>query len=199
MKRVLLLVALCHVSITFDQSPPLKGLYGLQDTMYLSYHWVPDKIRFDRVTPNLSIPRKAAQPMADASHGPRECAPATMNTKLFAVLDFQCCPAVDAVLLRAEIPPGPEVPSTKAIQLASPKTKAAHWSDESALHLAVRSIGTEQLELRRNLGPLLRLNCEVGETQIVGTGYNLGFGGAPFLEETLQSSPKIKNQNQSKV
>lgn len=65
-------------------------------------------------------------------------------------------------------------------------------NDKEELDFAVRSNVIEQVNLLRNLEPLLSCRFESGDVLIVGAVYNLHPGKVEFIEETIKSLPKFK-------
>ena len=156
---------------------------------------VPNEIIFDQGVGDLFITRTAGQVMAEASFGTIEYAAAALNTKLIVVLGHQSCGAVDAAMKLPENPPGHIVTLINAIKPASVKAKQSTNSDETKLELAVRENVLVQVEMLRNLEPLLSRKFDSGELLIVGAVYNMQSGKVEFIEETITSLPKFRNSN----
>lgn len=164
---------------------PFATIIGCADSR------VPNEIIFDQGVGDLFITRTAGQVMAEASYGTIEYATAALNTKLIVVLGHQSCGAVDAAMKLPENPPGHVVTLINAIKPAALKAKAANLSASEELDLAVRSNVLEQVNLLRNLEPLLSRKFASGETLIVGAVYNMQSGKVEFLEETIRSLPRF--------
>jgi len=165
---------------------PFATIIGCSDSR------VPNEIIFDQGVGDLFITRTAGQVMAEASYGTIEYAQAVLNTKLIVVLGHQSCGAVDAAMKLPENPPGHVVTLINAIKPATLKAKQANLSDEEELDLAVSANVIEQVNLLRNLEPILSRKFESGEIVIVGAVYNIESGKVEFLEETITSLPKFK-------
>jgi carbonic anhydrase len=117
-----------------------------------------------------------------------------LNTKLIVVLGHQSCGAVDAAMQLPENPPGHVVTLINAIKPATLKAKQANLSNEAELDLAVSANVIEQVNLLRNLEPILSRKFESGEIVIVGAVYNIESGKVEFLEETITSLPKFRSE-----
>ncbi|PRP68390.1 carbonate dehydratase [Nonlabens agnitus] len=166
---------------------PFATIIGCADSR------VPNEIIFDQGVGDLFITRTAGQVMAEASYGTIEYASVALNTKLIVVLGHQSCGAVDAAMKLPENPPGHVVTLINAIKPATIKAKQANLSDSEELDLAVTANVVEQVNLLRNLEPLLSRRFESGELLIVGAVYNIESGKVEFIEETITSLPKFKN------
>lgn len=166
---------------------PFATIIGCSDSR------VPNEIIFDQGVGDLFITRTAGQVMAEASYGTIEYAQAVLKTKLIVVLGHQSCGAVDAAMKLPENPPGHVVTLINAIKPATIKAKEANLSDEEELGLAVHANVVEQVNLLRNLEPLLSRKFESGELVIVGGVYNIESGKVEFIEETITSLPKFKD------
>lgn len=165
---------------------PFANIIGCSDSR------VPNEIIFDQGVGDLFITRTAGQVMAEASYGTIEYAQAVLKTNLIVVLGHQSCGAVDAAMKLPENPPGHVVTLINAIKPATIKAKQANLSDEEELDLAVSANVIEQVNLLRNLEPLLSRKFESGELVIVGAVYNIESGKVEFLEETITSLPKFR-------
>ncbi len=164
---------------------PFATIIGCADSR------VPNEIIFDQGVGDLFITRTAGQVMAEASYGTIEYATVALNTKLIVVLGHESCGAVDAAMKLPENPPGHVVTLINAIKPAALRAKAANLDTKQELDLAVRSNVLEQVNLLRNLEPILSRKFQAEETLIVGAVYNLNSGKVDFLEETITSLPKF--------
>jgi carbonic anhydrase len=167
---------------------PFATIIGCSDSR------VPNEIIFDQGVGDLFITRTAGQVMAEASYGTIEYASVFLNTKLIVVLGHQSCGAVDAAMKLPENPPGHVVTLINAIKPATLKAKQANLSNEAELDLAVSANVIEQVNLLRNLEPILSRKFESGEIVIVGAVYNIESGKVEFLEETITSLPKFRSE-----
>ncbi|MBP2831929.1 carbonic anhydrase [Aquimarina sp. U1-2] len=165
---------------------PFATIIGCADSR------VPNEIIFDQGVGDLFITRTAGQVMAEASYGTIEYATVALNTKLIVVLGHESCGAVDAAMKLPENPPGHVVSLINAIKPSAIKAKEANLDDTQELDLAVRSNVVEQVNLLRNLEPILSRKFDKGEVLIVGAIYNLSSGKVEFIEETITSLPKFK-------
>ena len=157
---------------------------------------VPNEIIFDQGVGALFITRTAGQVMAEASYGTIEYATQVLNTRLIVVLGHQSCGAVDAAMKLPENPPGHVVTLINAIKPASVYAKKqgiANKDDE--LHAAIEQNVREQVNLLRNLEPVLSRRFERGEILIVGAVYNMQSGEVHLLEDTVDSLPKFAQTN----
>ncbi|WP_297337597.1 carbonic anhydrase [Algoriphagus sp.] len=166
---------------------PFATIIGCADSR------VPNEIIFDQGVGDLFITRTAGQVMAEASYGTIEYATVVLQTKLIVVLGHQSCGAVDAAMKLPENPPGHVVTLINAIKPASLRAKSANLSPDDALDFAVRENVIEQVNMLRNLEPVLSRKSENGEVLIVGAVYDLASGYVNFIEETITSLPKFSN------
>ncbi|WP_235298711.1 carbonic anhydrase [Portibacter marinus] len=166
---------------------PFATIIGCADSR------VPNEIIFDQGVGDLFITRTAGQVMAEASYGTIEYATEVLNTHLIVVLGHESCGAVQAAMKLPENPPGHVVTLINSIKPASLKAKSANLPEDESLNLAVKENVLEQVELLRELEPVLSRGFESGRILIVGAVYNLHTGKVEFLEETITSLPKFKN------
>ncbi|MDC7996550.1 carbonic anhydrase [Gilvibacter sediminis] len=166
---------------------PFATIIGCADSR------VPNEIIFDQGVGDLFITRTAGQVMAEASYGTIEYATAVLNTRLIVVLGHESCGAVSAAMKLPENPPGHVVTLINAIKPAALFAKAANLEEKEELDLAVRANVIEQVNLLRNLEPLLSRKSASGEVLIVGAVYNLRTGKVEFIDETIKSLPKFAN------
>lgn len=166
---------------------PFATIIGCADSR------VPNEIIFDQGVGDLFITRTAGQVMAEASYGTIEYSVAVLNTKLIVVLGHESCGAVQAAMKLPANPPGHVVTLINAIKPASLKAKAANLPVKEELDLAVKLNVLEQVNLLRNLEPILSKKFEAQEIIIVGAVYNLHTGKVEFLDETITSLPKYKS------
>ena len=164
---------------------PFATIIGCADSR------VPNEIIFDQGVGDLFITRTAGQVMAEASYGTIEYATEVLNTRLIVVLGHESCGAVQAAMKLPKDPPGHVVTLINAIKPASLIAKNAKLPEHETLNLAIRQNVIEQVELLRNLEPVLSRKFEGGEILIVGAVYNLRTGGVDFIEETITSLPKF--------
>ena len=170
---------------------PFATIIGCADSR------VPNEIIFDQGVGDLFITRTAGQVMAEASYGTIEYSTEVLNTKLIVVLGHESCGAVQAAMKLPENPPGHVVTLINAIKPASLAAKKSGLSDDKMLDMAIRANVLEQVDLLRNLEPVLSRRFEKGKVLIVGAVYNLSTGEVEFLEETVRSLPKF-SQDQAK-
>jgi carbonic anhydrase len=90
-----------------------------------------------------------------------------------------------------ENPPGHVVTLINAIKPASLIAKRANLPPSETLDLAVRQNVIGQVQLLRNLEPVLSRRFASGDLLIVGAVYNLHTGEVEFIEETITSLPKF--------
>ncbi len=155
---------------------------------------VPNEIIFDQGVGDLFITRTAGQVMAEASYGTIEYAVDVLNTRLIVVLGHQSCGAVDAAMKLPANPPGHVVTLINAIKPASMVAKQANLSADKSLDLAIRQNVLEQVNLLRDLEPVLSRKFGAGEVLIVGAVYNLETGYVEFVEETITSLPAFQEK-----
>lgn len=153
---------------------------------------VPNEIIFDQGVGDLFITRTAGQVMAQASFGTIEYAVEVLGTKLIVVLGHESCGAVDAAMKLPANPPGHVVTLINAIKPASLRAKQANLAAEEALNYAIRENVIEQVQLLRDLEPVLSRKVASGEVVIVGAVYDLQTGYVSFIEETIANLPKFK-------
>jgi carbonic anhydrase len=164
---------------------PFATIIGCADSR------VPNEIIFDQGVGDLFITRTAGQVMAEASYGTIEYSTEVLNTKLIVVLGHESCGAVDAAMKLPENPPGHVVTLINAIKPASMIAKSANLGDDETLDLAIRQNVIEQVNLLRNLEPVLSRRFEKGEILIVGAVYDISSGKVEFIEETISSLPRF--------
>ena len=169
---------------------PFATIIGCADSR------VPNEIIFDQGVGDLFITRTAGQVMAEASYGTIEYATQVLQTRLIVVLGHQSCGAVDAAMKLPENPPGHVVTLINAIKPASlyAKKHAHDHSDSDKLEVAVRRNVVEQVNLLRNLEPVLSRRFEKGEVLIVGAYYNMQTGSVELIEETVTSLPRFSSK-----
>lgn len=155
---------------------------------------VPNEIIFDQGVGDLFITRTAGQVMAEASFGTIEYAVEVLNTKLIVVLGHQSCGAVDAAMKLPPNPPGHVITLINAIKPASLQAKKANLSPEESLDFAIKQNVREQVNLLRELEPVLSQRYKKGEIIIVGAVYNLNSGTVEFIEDTITSLPKFQKK-----
>lgn len=164
---------------------PFATIIGCADSR------VPNEIIFDQGVGDLFITRTAGQVMAEASYGTIEYATEVLNTRLIVVLGHESCGAVQAAMKLPENPPGHVVTLINAIKPASLVAKNAKLEPGETLDLAIRQNVIEQVELLRNLEPVLSRRFSNGNVLIVGAVYNLHTGKVDFIEETITSLPRF--------
>jgi carbonic anhydrase len=164
---------------------PFATIIGCADSR------VPNEIIFDQGVGDLFITRTAGQVMAEASYGTIEYASEVLNTKLIVVLGHQSCGAVQAAMKLPENPPGHVVTLINAIKPASVAAKNSGLPENEKLDMAITQNVLEQVDLLRNLEPVLSRRFESGKVLIVGAVYNMQSGEVVFLEETVTSLPKF--------
>lgn len=170
---------------------PFATIIGCADSR------VPNEIIFDQGVGDLFITRTAGQVMAEASYGTIEYATVFLNTKLIVVLGHESCGAVTAAMKLPENPPGHVVSLINSIKPASVRAKEQKLKGEDELNFAIEANVIEQVNLLRNLEPVLSRQFERGEIVIVGAVYNLHSGKVEFIEETITSLPKFKKMQKS--
>ena len=164
---------------------PFATIVGCSDSR------VPNEIIFDQGVGDLFITRTAGQVMAQASYGTIEFGVEVLKSRLIVVLGHQSCGAVGAAMQLPANPPGHIVTLINAIKPASLRAKAMGLPETETLDLAIKENVIEQVNLLRNLEPILSRRAESGEIIIVGAVYNLETGTVEFIEETITSLPKF--------
>lgn len=170
---------------TQNGQTPFATIIGCADSR------VPNEIIFDQGVGDLFITRTAGQVMAEASFGTIEYAIEVLKTKLIVVLGHESCGAVDAAMKLPANPPGHVVTLINAIKPASLRAKAKNLEGKEALSFAVRENVIEQVNMLRNLEPVLSRKAESEEIIIVGAVYDLESGYVNFIEETILSLPRF--------
>lgn len=170
---------------TQNGQTPFATIIGCADSR------VPNEIIFDQGVGDLFITRTAGQVMAEASFGTIEYATEVLKTKLIVVLGHESCGAVDAAMKLPANPPGHVVTLINAIKPASLRAKAKNLAGKEALSFAVRENVIEQVNMLRNLEPVLSRKAESGEIIIVGAVYDLESGYVNFIEETILTLPRF--------
>ncbi len=171
---------------------PFATIVGCADSR------VPNEIIFDQGVGDLFITRTAGQVMAEASYGTIEYSVEVLNTKLIVVLGHQSCGAVQAAMKLPEHPPGHVVTLINAIKPASVAAKNSGLPENEKLDMAITQNVLEQVDLLRNLEPVLSRRFESGKVLIVGAVYNMQSGEVVFLEETVTSLPKFAQPSAKK-
>ncbi len=171
---------------------PFATIIGCADSR------VPNEIIFDQGVGDLFITRTAGQVMAEASYGTIEYSVEVLNTKLIVVLGHQSCGAVQAAMKLPENPPGHVVTLINAIKPASVAAKNSGLPENEKLDMAITQNVLEQVDLLRNLEPVLSRRFESGKVLIVGAVYNMQSGEVVFLEETVTSLPKFAQPSAKK-
>ena len=174
---------------TQNGQAPFATIIGCADSR------VPNEIIFDQGVGDLFITRTAGQVMAEASFGTIEYASEVLKTKLIVVLGHESCGAVDAAMKLPANPPGHVVSLINAIKPASLRAKARNLEGSEALSFAVKENVIEQVNMLRNLEPVLSRKSESGELLIVGAVYDLESGYVKFIEETILSLPRFANKS----
>lgn len=164
---------------------PFATIVGCADSR------VPNEIIFDQGVGDLFITRTAGQVMAEASFGTIEYATVVLKNKLIVVLGHESCGAVDAAMKLPKNPPGHVVTLINAIKPAALLAKKQTSDPNKALEIAVRENVLQQVNMLRNLEPVLSNQFADGEIIIVGAVYDLDSGQVIFLEETITSLPKF--------
>ena len=148
---------------------------------------VPNEMVFDQGFGDLFIIRTAGQVSAEASFGSVEFAVLKLKSKLIVVLGHTECGAVAAAVDRPENPPGHIVALINAIKPAV--AKSSHMMGDP-VNNAVRQNVLEQVNVLRELEPVLSRKFFNGEILIVGAVYDIHTGKVEFLPETLLNLPK---------
>lgn len=167
---------------------PFATIIGCSDSR------VPNEIIFDQGVGDLFVTRTAGQVMAEASYGTIEYSTQVLDTKLIVVLGHEKCGAVDAAMKLPENPPAHVATLINAIK---PAAKVAHeLADDpnNTLDIAIRQNVLRQVDLLRELEPILSDRYHQGEVLIVGAIYDLDTGNVVFLEETITSLPKFNDK-----
>ncbi len=167
---------------------PFATIIGCADSR------VPNEMIFDQGVGDLFITRTAGQVMAEASYGTIEYATVALDTKLIVVLGHESCGAVTAAMKLPENPPGHVVTLINSIKPASVKAMKEGTTEKEQLDITVRANVIEQVNLLRNLEPVLSRKFEKGETLIIGAVYKLSTGQVEFIEETIFSLPKFADE-----
>ncbi len=162
---------------------PFATIVGCSDSR------VPNEIIFDQGVGDLFITRTAGQVMAEASYGTIEYATEVLKTRLIVVLGHESCGAVTAAMKRPENPPGHVVTLINAIKPAAVAADAMTSTDEEKLDFAIHQNVVNQVNLLRDLEPVLSRGFERSDYVIVGAVYNLHSGKVEFIEETIRSLP----------
>jgi carbonic anhydrase len=165
---------------------PFATIVGCSDSR------VPNEIIFDQGVGDLFITRTAGQVMAQASYGTIEFGVEVLKSNLIVVLGHQSCGAVNAAMALPPNPPGHVVTLINAIKPAALRAKAQGLPEKQTLDLAIKENVLEQVNLLRNLEPVLSRRVDEGIVIIVGAVYNLENGTVEFIEETITSLPKFK-------
>lgn len=151
---------------------------------------VPNEMVFDQGLGDLFIIRTAGQVSSAASYGSMEFAVLKLKTKLIVVLGHTECGAVAAAVERPANVPGHIVTLINEIKPAVAKT--SHLAGDP-VHNAVRQNVIDQVNILRDLEPILHQKYINGEILIVGAVYDIRTGKVEFLQETLQNLPKPKS------
>lgn len=168
---------------TENGQKPYAVIVGCSDSR------VPNEIIFDQGVGDLFIVRTAGQVMAEASYGSIEFAHLALGAKLIVVLGHKKCGAVDAAIQKPDNPPGHVVSLINAIKPAAERSK---YMAGDRLDNAIRQNVIEQVNLLRELEPVLSKRYKNGEILIVGAVYDLATGKVEFLPETLSNLPDLK-------
>ncbi len=163
---------------------PFATIVGCADSR------VPNEIIFDQGVGDLFITRTAGQVMAEASFGTIEFSVEALKTKLIVVLGHESCGAVDAAIKLPANPPGHIVTLINSIKPAAIRVKEMNLPENQVLSAAVRENVIEQVNMLRNLEPILSRRYQNGEVVIVGAVYDISTGYVNFIEETITSLPK---------
>ena len=155
---------------------------------------VPNEIIFDQGVGDLFITRTAGQVMAEASYGTIKYATEVLRTQLIVVLGHQSCGAVTAAMKRDENPPGHVVTLINAIKPAALRAERHDGDEDAKLDVAIRENVIEQVNLLRGLEPVLARGFERSEIVIVGAVYELQTGKVNFIEETILSLPRFRDE-----
>lgn len=164
---------------------PFATIVGCSDSR------VPNEMVFDQGLGDLFIIRTAGQVSAAASYGSMEFAVLKLKTKLIVVLGHTECGAVEAAVHRKEDVPGHIVTLINDIKPAV--AKSSHLVGDP-VNNAVRQNVIDQVNVLRDLDPILHKKYIDGEILIVGAVYDIHTGKVEFLEETLLSLPLPKSK-----
>ena len=127
---------------------------------------------------------------AAASYGSIEYAVLKLKTKLIVVLGHTECGAVEAAVHRKDNVPGHIVTLINEIKPAV--AKSSHLVGDP-VNNAVKQNVIDQVNVLRDLDPILHKKYINGEILIVGAVYDIHTGKIEFLEETLLSLPQPKS------
>ncbi|WP_419699445.1 carbonic anhydrase [Mucilaginibacter sp. NFX135] len=152
---------------------------------------VPNEIVFDQGVGDLFIIRTAGQVSSAASYGSIEYAVLKLYTRLIVVLGHTECGAVAAAVQRPEDVPGHIVTLINEIKPAV--AKVAHMPGDP-VNNAVRQNVIDQVNILRNLDPILHKKYSKGEILIVGAVYDIHTGKVELLKETLHGLPEKKSK-----
>lgn len=164
---------------------PFATIIGCSDSR------VPNEIIFDQGIGDLFVTRTAGQVMAEASYGTLEYSTQVLDTKLIVVLGHEKCGAVDAAMKLPDNPPAHVATIINAIKPSAEKAREQTVDPEKTLDIAIRQNVLRQVEILRELEPVLSNRYHKGEVLIVGAIYDLDTGYVEFLEETITSLPKF--------
>lgn len=163
---------------------PFATIVGCSDSR------VPNEMIFDQGLGDLFIIRTAGQVSAAASYGSIEYAVLKLKTKLIVVLGHTECGAVEAAVHRKDNVPGHIVTLINEIKPAV--AKSSHLVGDP-VNNAVKQNVIDQVNVLRDLDPILHKKYINGEILIVGAVYDIHTGKIEFLEETLLSLPQPKS------
>jgi carbonic anhydrase len=152
---------------------------------------VPNEMIFDQGLGDLFIIRTAGQVSSAASYGSMEYAVLKLYTRLIVVLGHTDCGAVAAAVERPEDVPGHIVTLINEIKPAV--AKSAHLPGNH-VNNAVRQNVIDQVNILRDLDPILHKKYSKGEILIVGAVYDIHTGKVEFLKETLHDLPEKKSK-----
>jgi carbonic anhydrase len=162
---------------------PFATIVGCSDSR------VPSEVVFDQGLGDLFIIRTAGQVSSAASYGSMEYAVLKLYTRLIVVLGHSECGAVAAAVERPENVPGHIVTLINEIKPAVAKTAKMAGNP---LNNAVRQNVIDQVNVLRDLDPILHSKYSKGEILIVGAVYDVHTGKVEFLKETMQNLPGKK-------
>jgi carbonic anhydrase len=166
------------------EQQPFAIIVGCSDSR------VPNEMIFDQGLGDLFIIRTAGQVSAAASYGSMEFAVLKLKTKLIVVLGHTKCGAVEAAVHRKENVPGHIVTLINDIKPAV--AKSSHLVGDPVDN-AVRQNVIDQVNVLRDLDPILHKKYSDGEILIIGAIYDINSGKVEFLNETLISLPQPKS------
>lgn len=164
---------------------PFATIVGCSDSR------VPSEVVFDQGLGDLFIIRTAGQVSSAASYGSMEYAVLKLYTRLIVVLGHTECGAVAAAVERPENVPGHIVTLINEIKPAVTKTAKMPGNP---LNNAVRQNVIDQVNVLRDLDPILHGKYSKGEILIVGAVYDIHTGKVEFLKETMQNLPGTKSK-----